>query len=79
MAKTRESIVSDREPRPHERIAQRAYELYELRGRQDGFDLQDWLQAEQDILRDRSQLEQSATAEVEESQGQSKVSAKQTR
>jgi outer membrane protein TolC len=30
-------------------IAQRAYELYEQRGRQDGFALQDWLQAEQEL------------------------------
>ena len=31
------------------KIAQRAYELYEQRGRQDGFALQDWLQAEQEL------------------------------
>jgi len=30
-------------------IAQRAYELYEQRGRQDGFAVQDWLQAEQEL------------------------------
>lgn len=30
-------------------IAQRAYELYEQRGRRDGFALQDWLQAEQEL------------------------------
>lgn len=29
--------------------AQRAYELYEQRGRQDGFALQDWLQAKQEV------------------------------
>jgi outer membrane protein TolC len=33
------------------KIAQRAYELYEQRGRQDGFALQDWLQAEQELTR----------------------------
>jgi hypothetical protein len=31
------------------RIQQRAYELYEQRGRTDGHDLDDWLQAECDI------------------------------
>jgi Protein of unknown function (DUF2934) len=31
------------------RIAGRAYWLYEARGRRDGFDLQDWLQAEREI------------------------------
>lgn len=30
-------------------IALRAYELYEARGYVDGFDVDDWLQAEQDI------------------------------
>jgi len=37
----------------HEQIRQRAYELYELRGRQDGFSEQDWLEAEQQILAGR--------------------------
>jgi len=31
-------------------IARRAYELYEARGYVDGFDVDDWLQAEQDIV-----------------------------
>jgi hypothetical protein len=34
-----------------EEIARRAYELYEARGYVDGFDVEDWLQAEQDIVR----------------------------
>jgi len=29
----------------------RAYELYEQRGRQDGYALEDWLQAEREIRR----------------------------
>ena len=33
-----------------ERIRRRAYELYEQRGRTDGFALDDWLQAERAIL-----------------------------
>jgi hypothetical protein len=33
-----------------ERIRLRAYELYETRGREDGHDLDDWLQAEAEIL-----------------------------
>lgn len=32
-----------------EKIRQRAYELYELRGRQDGGDFEDWLKAESEI------------------------------
>ncbi len=35
------------------RIAQRAYELYEQRGRKDGFADEDWLQAEREILKDK--------------------------
>jgi hypothetical protein len=31
-------------------VAQRAYELYEQRGRQEGQDLEDWLNAERQLL-----------------------------
>jgi len=34
-----------------ERIRRRAYELYEQRGRVDGFALDDWLQAEAEVLK----------------------------
>ena len=37
-------------PLPYEQVQRRAYELYEQRGRQDGRQLDDWLQAEQDLL-----------------------------
>lgn len=33
----------------HHHIAQRAYELYEQRGRHDGQDWQDWLKAEHEL------------------------------
>ena len=33
-----------------ERIRRRAYEIYEHRGRIDGLDLYDWLQAETEIM-----------------------------
>jgi hypothetical protein len=32
-----------------ERIRQRAYEIYETRGREDGHDLDDWLIAESEV------------------------------
>ena len=32
-----------------EKIRQRAYELYELRGPEDGRDLDDWLKAESEV------------------------------
>lgn len=36
-------------PLPFEQVQRRAYELYEQRGRQDGYHLDDWLQAEKDV------------------------------
>jgi hypothetical protein len=36
----------------YERIARRAYKLYEQRGGQAGSELEDWLQAEREILGD---------------------------
>ena len=38
-----------------ERIRQRAYELYELRGREDGHDFDDWLTAESEVARGSGQ------------------------
>jgi hypothetical protein len=35
----------------HEMIRERAYELYESRGREPGQEEQDWLRAEQDVLK----------------------------
>ena len=34
-----------------EQIRRRAYELYEQRGRNDGYELNDWLQAESEMAR----------------------------
>lgn len=34
----------------HEQIAARAYELYVNRGRIDGYDMDDWLQAEYELM-----------------------------
>jgi len=38
-------------PEIEEAIRRRAHELYEQRGREDGHDLEDWLEAEAEILR----------------------------
>jgi len=35
-------------------ISRRAFELYELRGREDGHDLNDWLQAESELVPPRT-------------------------
>jgi len=37
-----------------EQIRIRAFELYELRGREDGHDLDNWLQAESEIVQQRA-------------------------
>ena len=38
------------ESRPDaDRIAQRAYERYEARGREDGHDMDDWIEAEREL------------------------------
>jgi hypothetical protein len=43
------------ESRPDaDRIAQRAYERYEARGRGDGHDMDDWLEAERELQQDVS-------------------------
>ena len=42
------------EPTQHEdlqeQVRRRAYELYELRGKENGHDLEDWLQAESEVV-----------------------------
>ena len=43
------SSVNAKEQALYERIAQRAYELYEQRGGQAGSELEDWLQAEREV------------------------------
>jgi len=43
-------------------FARRAYQLYEARGCLDGFDLQDWLQAECELLEQLTEPEQAAAA-----------------
>jgi outer membrane protein TolC len=37
-----------------EQIRRRAYELYEQRGREDGRDLDDWLQAESEVTQQKA-------------------------
>ena len=48
--KNRESAASTE---TEQQIRQRAYELYEARGREDGHDLHEWLSSEAEILRVR--------------------------
>ncbi len=56
-----QETVTVTQPYPgiEEEIRLRAYELYEARGRQEGFDLEDWKRAEEEVL-SRYQREKSA-------------------
>jgi hypothetical protein len=45
------TYTGDRLTPSHEEIAQLAYCLYESRGRQDGHHMEDWLRAEQELVR----------------------------
>ena len=80
MAKNDEAKISNEhvtEPGAlRERITQRAYELYEQRDRAAGFDTQDWLQAEQEILGQTGQAAEPADDESGEGGGQAKLGAK---
>ncbi|HXJ88116.1 MAG TPA: DUF2934 domain-containing protein [Candidatus Binatia bacterium] len=41
-------------------IRQRAFELFEARGGQEGRELEDWLQAEEEIRSNRTSMEEAA-------------------
>lgn len=56
--RTNETELSDSDLQ-HQRIALRAYELYEARDRVDGLDVQDWLQAEDEVLRETPEPEKA--------------------
>ena len=46
----RPTLVSASSGNLEEEIRRRAYELYELRGREDGFAEEDWTRAEREVL-----------------------------
>jgi H+-transporting ATPase len=52
---TAEPLLSKKTKNLTPRIAERAYHLYEQRGRQDGQNAQDWKQAEQEIRKEESE------------------------
>jgi hypothetical protein len=54
-SKTGSAEPASKGPQGQDRIARRAYELYEQRGRQDGRALEDWLNAERQLVGAASQ------------------------
>jgi len=47
---TQRQSIQTQTPELDEKIRRRAYELYEQRGRADGSELEDWVQAEAEVL-----------------------------
>ena len=66
MLETAEFTALQQEPLRHaslqEEISLRAYQLYASRGYVHGLDLQDWLQAEQQVLQELGRTVQAASA-----------------
>jgi hypothetical protein len=60
-ARAKESLIETLPP--EERVRRRAYELYVLRGNQSGSELDDWLQAEEEIRRAAEQAIDEASEE----------------
>lgn len=56
--KASQPLTTENNPDQDE-VARRAYELYQARGREPGHELEDWLNAEQDLNRE-SQMTRSA-------------------
>ena len=50
----------------HKRIAQRAFELYESRGRENGHDIEDWLRAEAELRHEAIRPKASISSAVYE-------------
>jgi hypothetical protein len=57
--KAQVTISNDLSQEQLEEIRQRAYELYEARGREEGHDIDDWLQAEAEIEASKIQTEKA--------------------
>jgi len=47
-----EPATSEQPPDMTDQVRARAYELYDLRGREDGHDLEDWLLAESQLIQE---------------------------
>ena len=62
MSETTELTQSDPEVLLRQEISLHAYHLYAARGYVNGLDLQDWLQAEQDVLKQLEPHAQAASA-----------------
>lgn len=65
MEQGKRNLLTDYEFR--EKVALRAYEIYEDRGGQHGRDISDWLQAESDVLAEAAQHQRGAPERMQPS------------
>ena len=62
MEQVRRDFLTDYELR--DKVALRAYEIYEDRGGQNGRDIDDWLQAETDVLAETRQQQETSPERI---------------
>ena len=65
MEQGKRNLLTDYEFR--EKVALRAYEIYEDRGGQHGRDISDWLQAETDLLAEAAQQQKGSPGRIQPS------------
>lgn len=53
---TRKTLQMNSPQNLEEQVRQRAYEIYEARGREDGHELEDWLTAEKEVTTSRARI-----------------------
>lgn len=77
MEQGKRSLLTDNEFR--EKVALRAYEIYEDRGGQIGRDIDDWLQAETDVLSEIAQQQKMSSERIQPSGTTSTASPRRAR
>ena len=77
MEQGKRNFLTDYEFR--EKVALRAYEIYEDRGGQHGRDISDWLQAETDVLAEAAARQKGAPERIQPSGAQSAESPQRAR
>ena len=62
-ARRERNVIAQLDPSiPKEKIEQRAYEIYLQRGGQDGYDLADWIIAEQELMMEKARARRRGIA-----------------
>jgi len=77
MEQGRRNLLTDNEFR--EKVALRAYEIYEDRGGQHGRDIGDWLQAETEVLSEAAQQQKGSPGRIQPSGAKSAEASQRAR